>query len=78
MAAALLEAEAAYAASGRPEDSPLPCLVVCPATLVGHWAHEVTATVGPAGLRPLQYGGMPGERAATQALFDRWAGITVH
>ncbi|EFJ48604.1 hypothetical protein VOLCADRAFT_74566 [Volvox carteri f. nagariensis] len=56
--------------SPPPPAAPLPCLVVCPATLVGHWVHEVQATIGPAGLRPLQYGGQPGERLATQAQFD--------
>ncbi|GIL55055.1 hypothetical protein Vafri_10704, partial [Volvox africanus] len=82
MAAASLEAEAAYAgrmatvsnSNGAGDSSPpppLPCLVVCPATLVGHWVHEVETTIGPAGLRPLQYGGQPGERAASQAQFDK-------
>ncbi|GFR50408.1 hypothetical protein Agub_g12625, partial [Astrephomene gubernaculifera] len=93
MAAASLEAEAAFAAaastpppaSDPPATGPssslssaphaqlqlLPCLVVCPATLVGHWVHEVNSTIGPMGLRPLAYGGLPSERAAAQSAFDK-------
>ncbi|KAG2490891.1 hypothetical protein HYH03_010808 [Edaphochlamys debaryana] len=72
MASASLEAEAAFAASGFAAGSgPLPLLVVCPATLVGHWAHEVTTTVGPEGLRPMQFGGEPGERAAAKAAWEK-------
>jgi hypothetical protein len=39
-------------------------LVVCPSTLVGHWAHEVNKYVEPSVLRPLAVSGTPAERAA--------------
>lgn len=32
--------------TGLPAHSPLPSMVVCPPTLVGHWAHEVEKFVG--------------------------------
>ncbi|MEW5306068.1 MAG: hypothetical protein WDW36_008565 [Sanguina aurantia] len=45
----------------------LPSLVVCPSTLVAHWAHEVSKFVDPAALRPLQYAGCVAQRMAVQA-----------
>jgi SNF2 family DNA or RNA helicase len=45
---------------------PLPCIVVCPSTLVQHWAYEVHKYVPPANIRPFAYGGNPAERAAQQ------------
>jgi hypothetical protein len=39
-------------------------LVVCPSTLVGHWAHEVNKYVDPSVLKPLAVSGTPAERAA--------------
>ena len=48
-------------AAGLP---PLPSLVICPPTLVGHWAHEIAQYVSSDVLRPLEYQGTPGERAA--------------
>lgn len=49
------------AAAGLP---PLPSLVVCPPTLVGHWEHEVAKYL-PAEypFRVVQYAGLPAERA---------------
>ena len=43
-----------------------PCLVVCPSTLVAHWAHEVGRYISKDVLRPLQYQGTPGERLKLQ------------
>lgn len=52
-------------AAGLPR---LPALVVCPPTLVGHWAHEINQYVDEDVLRPLQYHGTPHERAAIRPL----------
>ncbi|PIA13088.1 hypothetical protein COEREDRAFT_17765 [Coemansia reversa NRRL 1564] len=42
---------------------PLPTLVVCPPTLIGHWENEIRQyTVAPDTLRPLCYAGTPAER----------------
>lgn len=46
----------------------LPALVVCPPTLVGHWAHEINQYVAEDVLKPLQYHGNPAERAELQPL----------
>lgn len=50
----------------QPQQQPvlLLSLVVCPSTLVGHWAHEVNKYVEPSVLRPLAVSGTPAERAA--------------
>ena len=66
MAAASAEAAAKFASSRAPSDAPLPSLVVCPSTLVHHWAHEVPRYVEGAVLSPLPYGGTPAERVAAQ------------
>jgi TATA-binding protein-associated factor len=44
----------------------LPSLVVCPSTLVGHWAHEINKYVDESVLRPLAISGTPAERASAQ------------
>jgi hypothetical protein len=66
MAASAAERAAAAAAAppGAPPPPRLPSLVVCPATLVGHWAHEMGKYVAPGVLRPLEIAGAPAERAA--------------
>jgi TATA-binding protein-associated factor len=55
---------AAAAAGGAPPVRP--SLVVCPSTLVAHWAHEIGKYVAPEALRPLVILGPPSERAAAQ------------
>jgi len=65
---------AACPAAAAAAPFPQPCLVVCPSTLVAHWAHEVGRYVSREVLRPLQYQGTPGERLRTQVRVDvTWA-----
>lgn len=45
------------------EFAPLPSIVICPPTLIGHWVYEVNKFVDIAHLNPLMYAGPPGERA---------------
>ena len=49
----------------------LPALVVCPPTLVGHWAHEINEYVAESTLKPLEYHGSPADRAALRPRIDR-------
>ncbi|KAJ1654959.1 TATA-binding protein-associated factor mot1 [Dispira simplex] len=49
-----------YAATQSPEHAPLPSLVVCPPTLIGHWQQEIVTYVD--NLQPLVYAGPPNER----------------
>lgn len=43
-----------------------PSLIVCPSTLVPHWAYEISKFVAPGLIRPLQYQGTPKERLLLQ------------
>ncbi|GAU97707.1 hypothetical protein RvY_08957 [Ramazzottius varieornatus] len=54
-----------YRKAGRKEQnggSPVISLVICPSTLIGHWAKEVIRFVQREHLRPLAYEGSPAER----------------
>eukprot|EP00897_Mesotaenium_endlicherianum_P006570 jgi/Mesen1/5941/ME000301S05068 len=63
-----VERARAFAKSGgRPEYAPLPSLVVCPPTLVAHWAYEVEKFIPSDALRPVQYAGFAVERARVRA-----------
>jgi TATA-binding protein-associated factor len=57
-----------YTKSRNPSFTPLPSLVVCPPTLVGHWAHEISVFCGDR-LSCVQYVGPPAERAALRKQF---------
>lgn len=48
--------------------TPNPTLIVCPPTLVSHWAHEIGKFVEEGFLQPLQYQGSPKERTQLQSL----------
>jgi TATA-binding protein-associated factor len=71
IASAAAERARARALAPGPDNTPLPNLVVCPPTLVGHWAFEIEKFVGAEVLSPLQYQGTPAERARARALFPR-------
>jgi len=47
-------------------DRPNVCLVVCPSTLVQHWAHEVNKFIDESAIRTAAYGGNPHERTLQQ------------
>ncbi|KAJ2764631.1 TATA-binding protein-associated factor mot1, partial [Coemansia nantahalensis] len=51
-----------FAADSAAHSQPLPSLVVCPPTLIGHWEQEIRAFAE--GLSPLSYTGPPAERRA--------------
>jgi TATA-binding protein-associated factor len=60
-------AKAVAAPAAVPQQQPvLPSLVVCPSTLVGHWAHEINKYVDTNVLLPLAISGTPAERAAAE------------
>ena len=52
-------------------------LVVCPSTLVGHWAHEINKYVDPSVLKPLAVTGGPAERAAAERRLQGPEGFNV-
>ncbi|KAE8221097.1 hypothetical protein CF319_g5495 [Tilletia indica] len=57
----------AYQINKSPEFKHLPSLVVCPSTLTGHWFHEIQQYSN--NLRPIQYIGLPNDRARVQSHF---------
>lgn len=46
----------------NPDCKPLPSIVVCPPTLIGHWVYEVNKFIDKEYLNPLMYAGPPVER----------------
>ncbi|XP_059168420.1 TATA-binding protein-associated factor 172-like [Physella acuta] len=66
MATDHLERENRHKESQDPDSAPLPSIVVCPPTLVGHWVYEVNKFVDPVYLNPLMYVGPPAERNRLQ------------
>ncbi|KAK2076336.1 hypothetical protein QBZ16_000861 [Prototheca wickerhamii] len=56
------------AASSREARAARPSLVLCPSTLVAHWAYEIGKNLAPeSALRVLPYAGSPAEKAAIAA-----------
>ncbi|RUS75204.1 hypothetical protein EGW08_017041 [Elysia chlorotica] len=55
-----------YEESEDPGCAPLPSIVICPPTLVGHWVYEVNKFVDESYLNPLMYAGPPAERVRLQ------------
>ena len=62
MAAATLDQKALFESSKDHADAPRPSLVVCPATLVSHWPHEISKFVSEDILKPLRVHGKMAER----------------
>ncbi len=62
MAAATQAQRASFESSKEESDIPKPSLVVCPATLVSHWPHEISKFVSTDILEPLRVHGKPQER----------------
>ncbi|XP_012935979.1 TATA-binding protein-associated factor 172 [Aplysia californica] len=52
--------------SQDPDCKPLPSIVVCPPTLVGHWVYEVNKFIDLTYLSPFMYVGPPAERLRLQ------------
>ncbi|KAL4240937.1 btaf1 RNA polymerase II [Mactra antiquata] len=55
-----------YKKTEGPDCAPLPSIVICPPTLIGHWVYEVNKFVDKQYLNPLMYAGPPGERQKLQ------------
>lgn len=50
---------------------PPPSLIVCPSTLVGHWAYEIEKFIDPSVISTLQYAGSAEERISIRSLFNK-------
>eukprot|EP01132_Coremiostelium_polycephalum_P001343 gene1343-1696_t len=60
----------AFAERGTADVQPLPSLVVCPPSLVGHWFYEIKKFCDES-MRPMTYMGNPAERAEKRSQFDK-------
>jgi TATA-binding protein-associated factor len=58
--------QASDAPNGSAVPSALPSLIVCPATLLGHWVQETQRYFGHIGLRTVRYQGTADQRQALQ------------
>ncbi|WAQ95248.1 BTAF1-like protein [Mya arenaria] len=54
-----------YKESQSPDSSPIPSIVVCPPTLIGHWVYEIQKFIDEEYLNPLMYAGTPTERQSS-------------
>lgn len=70
IAAATMEQATKYSSSHSEEDRPKPSLVVCPATLVSHWPHEIEKFVSREILKPLALQGSAASRAKLRKKID--------
>lgn len=48
-----------------------PSLIICPSTLVGHWAYEIEKYIDSSVITTLQYVGSAQDRMALQGHFDK-------
>eukprot|EP00890_Picochlorum_soloecismus_P001543 jgi/Picsp_1/238/NSC_00237-R1_snf2 super family len=70
IAAATIEQATRYSSSLSEEDRPKPSLVVCPATLVSHWPHEIEKFVSHGVLKPLALQGPAASRTELRRKID--------
>lgn len=68
MAGDHVERKEKYKQTGDKEYAPIPSLVVCPPTLIGHWVFEVNKFISKEYLKPLQFVGPPVERERLRSL----------
>jgi TATA-binding protein-associated factor len=64
------ERAAKHKATGSVDSAHLPSLIVCPPTLIGHWYYEIQKFTDY--LKPLQYNGSSGQRAALRSSFGKY------
>lgn len=46
-------------------------IIICPSTLVGHWAYEIEKYIDPSVVKPLQYAGSAQERTSLRSHFEK-------
>ncbi|GAB4851956.1 btaf1 RNA polymerase II, B-TFIID transcription factor-associated, 170kDa [Ancistrocladus abbreviatus] len=62
---------AEYRLENCSEEQP-PSLIICPSTLVGHWAYEIEKYIDPSLISTLQYVGSAPERISLRSCFDKY------
>eukprot|EP00252_Welwitschia_mirabilis_P023628 TRINITY_DN6734_c0_g5_i1.p1 TRINITY_DN6734_c0_g5~~TRINITY_DN6734_c0_g5_i1.p1 ORF type:complete len:674 (-),score=133.46 TRINITY_DN6734_c0_g5_i1:629-2626(-) len=71
-ASAIVASDTVERLSSSGELEMLPSLIICPSTLVGHWAFEIAKFIDPSILTCLQYVGTPQERSTLQTQFSKY------
>ncbi|CAN1186873.1 TATA-binding protein-associated factor BTAF1 [Linum perenne] len=70
-ASAIVASDIAERCIGKNGKDIQPSLIVCPSTLVGHWAFEIEKYIDAALISTLQYAGSAQERMSLRELFDK-------
>ncbi|KAE8721379.1 putative helicase mot1 [Hibiscus syriacus] len=70
-ASAIVASEIAECRSSNKNTEPRPSLIVCPSTLVGHWAFEIEKYIDASLISTLQYVGSVQDRIALREQFDK-------
>ncbi|KAJ4974502.1 hypothetical protein NE237_007676 [Protea cynaroides] len=69
-ASAIISSDIGEHRASKNEKDPL-SLIICPSTLVGHWAYEIEKFIDPSVMIPLQYVGSAQERISLRYLFEK-------
>ena len=70
-ASAIVASDIAERCTGNSGKDNQPSLIVCPSTLVGHWAFEIEKYIDVSLISTLQYAGSVQERVSLRELFDK-------
>lgn len=70
-ASAIVASDIAERRASNGNESPLSSLIVCPSTLVGHWAFEIEKFIDASLVSTLQYVGSAQDRIALREQFDK-------
>lgn len=71
-ASAIVASDTVERLAFKGENDQLHSLIVCPSTLVGHWAFEIEKFIDSSVLNPLQYVGSPQERSLLRNQFGKF------
>ncbi|MCL7026697.1 hypothetical protein MKW94_014094 [Papaver nudicaule] len=69
-ASAIVASDIAERRASHSAQDPL-SLIICPSTLVGHWAYEIEKYIDPTVIKPLQYAGSVQERSSLRNHFEK-------
>ncbi|RZC50868.1 hypothetical protein C5167_019290 [Papaver somniferum] len=69
-ASAIVASDIAERRASQSVQDPL-SLIICPSTLVGHWAYEIEKFIDPTIIKTLQYAGSIQERSSLRSLFEK-------
>lgn len=71
-ASAIVASDIAEQQASTKTEGPTSSLIICPSTLVGHWAYEIEKYIDSSVINTLQYVGLAEERVSLRADFDKY------